>query len=136
MFTNLNSGAVSNEGGRHLETAWWDVTDGSLDVVRDPFDEVGAVLVLHVQHLLVNLLHGHAATEHGSDGQVATVAGVAGGHHVLGVEHLLGELGYGQGSVLLAAAAGQWGETGHEEVETWEGDHVNRQFTQVGVQLT
>ena len=32
-----------------------DVTDGSLDVVGDPFNEVAAVLVLDVQHLLINL---------------------------------------------------------------------------------
>ena len=31
------------------------VADGGLDVVGDPFDEVAAVLVLDVQHLLVNL---------------------------------------------------------------------------------
>merc|ERR1712137_784804 len=31
---------------------------------------------------------------------------------------------------------GQWGETGHEEVETWEWDHVDSQFSQISVQLT
>ena len=33
----------------------WDVADGGLDVVGDPLDEVAAVLVLDVQHLLVHL---------------------------------------------------------------------------------
>ena len=37
----LDGGAVSDEGGAHLETTWWDVTDGGLHVVGDPFNEVG-----------------------------------------------------------------------------------------------
>lgn len=48
--------------------------------------------------------------------------GVGSGHHVLGVEHLLGELGDGDGTVLLASAGGEGGESDHEEVETREGD--------------
>ena len=48
---------------------------------------------LDVEHLLVHLLHGHPASEHGGHGEVAAVPGVAGRHHVLGVEHLLGQLG-------------------------------------------
>jgi len=54
-----------------------------------------------------DLLHGHASTEHGGDGQVAAVSRVARGHHVLGVEHLLNELGHGQRTVLLTAARRQ-----------------------------
>ena len=46
---------------------------GNSDVVRNPLDEVGGVLVLDVEHLLVNLLHGHAAAEHGGNGEVAPV---------------------------------------------------------------
>merc|ERR1712110_411188 len=61
--------------------------------------------------------------------------GVAGGHHVLGVKHLLGELRYGEGSVALAATGSEWSEAGHEEVETGEGDHVHCQLPKVGVQL-
>ena len=61
--------------------------------------------------------------------------GVASGHHVLGVEHLLGELGHSEGAVLLAAPCGQRGEARHEEVEAGEGHHVHRQFAQVSIQL-
>ena len=132
----LDGGAVSDEGGGHLETTWWDVTDGGLDVVGDPFHEVAAVLVLDIQHLLINLLHGHAATEHGSNGEVASVTWVAGSHHVLGVEHLLGELWDCEGSVLLATTGGQGSESWHEEVETWEWYHVDSQFPEISVQLT
>ena len=46
--------------------------------------------------------------------------GVASGHHVLGVEHLLGELWHGEGSVLLTTTGSEGGKAGHEEVESWE----------------
>ena len=42
----LDGGGVTDEGRRHLETPWRDVAHGSLDVVRDPLNEVGRVLVL------------------------------------------------------------------------------------------
>ena len=63
------------------------------------------------------------------------MSGVAGRHHVLGVEHLGGQLGHGEGAVLLGAAGGQRGEAGHEEVEAGEGNHVDRQLAQVSVEL-
>ena len=53
----LDGGGVTDEGSGHLETSGWDVTDGGLDVVGDPLHEVGGVLVLHIEHLLVDLLH-------------------------------------------------------------------------------
>ena len=39
-------------------------------------------------------------------------------------------------SVLLGAPGGERSEAGHEEVKTREGHHVDRQLTQVRVQLT
>jgi len=51
----LDGRAVTDEGRSHLETSWWDVADRRLDVVWNPLHEVAAVLVLHVQHLLVHL---------------------------------------------------------------------------------
>jgi len=132
----LDGGGVTNEGGGHFEASWWDVANGGLHVVRDPFDEVAAVLVLDVQHLLVDLLHGHASSEHGGNGQVSTVSWVTGGHHVLGIEHLLGELWHGQGSVLLATSGGKWSKTWHEEVESREWNHVDGELSEISVQLT
>ena len=49
------------------------------------------------------------------------MSGVTSGHHVLGVEHLLGELGHREGAVLLAASGSEGGEAGHEEVEPGDG---------------
>ena len=131
----LDGGAVADECAGHLQTTRWDVAYGGLDVVRDPLDEVAAVLVLYVQHLFVDLLHRHSTTEYRRHGQVSTVTWIAGGHHVLGVEHLLCELWHGQGSVLLATTGREWSEAGHEEVETWEWDHVDSQLPQISVQL-
>ena len=68
---------------------WWDVADSGPDVVRDLFHEVAAVLVLDVQHLFVDFLHQHAATEHGGHRWVAWIAGR---YHILGIEHLPGKL--------------------------------------------
>ena len=132
----LDGGAVSDEGGGHLESSGRNVTDGGLDVVGDPFDEVAAVLVLHVQHLLINLLHGHSSSEHSGNGQVSAVSGIAGSHHVLGIEHLGGQLRDGQGPVLLGSSAGQRGESRHEEVKSGEGNHVDRQLPEVSIQLS
>lgn len=61
---------------------------------------------------------------------------VAGHHHVLGVEHLLGELWHTHGPVWLATAGREWREPRHEKVEPRERNHVNGQLAQVGVQLS
>merc|ERR1719272_2653803 len=132
----LDGGGVSEEGHGHLESLWWDVTDGRLDVVGDPLNKVRRVLVLDVEHLLVNLLGGHAASEEGGGGEVASVTGVGGAHHVLGIEHLLGELGHGECAVLLGASGGKRGESSHEEMESGEGDQVDGEFPEIGVELT
>ena len=67
--------------------------------------------------------------------EISAVSGVAGRHHVLGVEHLLGELGDGESSVLLRATGSEGSESGHEEVEPGEGDHVDGQLPQVSIEL-
>mmetsp|Transcript_78078 Transcript_78078/g.155161 ORF Transcript_78078/g.155161 Transcript_78078/m.155161 type:complete len:543 (+) Transcript_78078:117-1745(+) len=131
----LHAGGVAAEADRHLEALGRDVADGALEVVGDPLDEVGRVLVLHVEHLLVDLLGRHAAAEERARGEVAAVAGVGGGHHVLGIEHLLGELGHREGAVLLRATRRERCKSDHEEVEAGEGDHVDGELAEVAVEL-
>ena len=132
----LDGGRVTNEGGSHLQATGRNVTNGSLDIVRDPFHKVRAVLVLDVKHLFIDFLHGHATSEDCCDGQVSAVAGITGSHHIFGIEHLLGELWYCQGSVLLTAPGGQGGKSRNEEVKTGEGNHVDGKFPKISVQLT
>jgi len=132
----LDGGGVTEEGNGHLESLGGDVANGGLYVVGDPFNEVRRVLVLDVQHLLVDFFGGHSSSEESRGGQVSAVSWVSSAHHVLGIEHLLGEFWDGQGSILLGSSGGQWGESDHEEMETGEGDQVDGQLSKVRVQLT
>merc|ERR1719195_2412755 len=52
----LDGGGVAEEGNSHLETLGRDIANGGLDVVGDPLNEVRGVLVLDVEHLLVDFL--------------------------------------------------------------------------------
>ncbi|GMT14308.1 hypothetical protein PFISCL1PPCAC_5605 [Pristionchus fissidentatus] len=132
----LDGSRVSDKGGGHLQATGRNVTDGSLDVGRDPIDEVRRVLVLDGHHLVIDLTHRHASTEHGSHSKVTSVTRVASSHHVLGVEHLLGQLSNGQGVVSLRALGRQGSESRHEEVKTREGNHVDGQLAEISIELT
>ena len=61
---------------------------------------------------------------------------VTGSHHVLCVEHLLGEFGNSEGPVLLGSSGSKRSKAGHEEVESGEGNHVDCQLTEIGIELT
>jgi len=73
--------------------------------------------------------------ENSSNGEVATVPWVAGSHHVLGIEHLLGKFWHRQGPVLLAATGSERSKTRHKEMKTWEWYHVDRQLTEISIKL-
>jgi hypothetical protein len=50
------------------------------------------------------------------------VARVTRAHHVLCVEHLLGQFGYSERTILLAASGGEGSKSNHEEMQTGEGN--------------
>ena len=50
------------------------------------------------------------------------MAGVASGHHVFSIEHLLSKLRNCKRPVLLAASRGQRREPRHEEMKAWKRD--------------
>jgi hypothetical protein len=91
---------------------------------------------LDVEHLFIDFFGGHSSSEHSRSGKVSTVSRVRSAHHVLGVEHLLGELRDGEGSVLLGSSGGKGGETNHEEMESGERNKVDGELSQIGVKLT
>lgn len=132
----LDGGGVTNEGGRHLEATGGNGAQSGLDVVGDPLNEVALVLALDVAHLVLNLLHGDLTAEQSGASEVAAVTEVGSSHHVLGVEHLLGQLRNADLAVRLATAAGQGSEADHEEVQTREGNHVDGELAEIGVELT
>ena len=132
----LDGGGVADEDRGQLHALGGDVADGGLEVVGDPLDEVRGVLVVDLEHLVVDLLGGHLAAVHHGAGEVAAVAGIGGAHHVLGVEGLLGELGDAQDAVVLGGAGREGGEADEEEVEAGERDHVDGELAKVAVELT
>ena len=131
----LNGGRIADERTGHPHPGRRDVANGRLHVVRDPLDKVRAVPILHEQHMFVDLFHRHLPAEYAGDGEVATVAGITGGHHIFAVEHLLREVADAQGTVLLRTTAGEWSKAWHEKVETRKWYHVDCQLSQVSIQL-
>ena len=55
----LDRRRVADEAHGHLQSLRRDVADATLHVVRNPLNEVRRILVLNVEHLLINFLGGH-----------------------------------------------------------------------------
>lgn len=57
-------------------------------------------------------------------------------HHVLCIPHLLCQLRYCQGTILLRAAGSEGGEADHKKMKTGEGDQVCGKLAEVSIELT
>ena len=98
-------------------------------------DTVARVLSLNTPHLFLNLLHADFPTEDGSNSQISALSRIGGSHHVLGIKHLLSQFGDAQRTELMTSTWSQGCESDHEKVQTREGDHVDGELSQVGVEL-
>ena len=132
----LNGGGVTDEGGGHGKTGRSDVTNRGLDVVGDPIHEHVAGLLLELVEVVVDFLGGDTSAEGDGSSQIATGSGVGGSHHVLAVEHLLGQLLDRETLILLGVLGEEGSETDQEKVETGEGDQVNSQLAKIRIKLT
>ena len=87
----LDSGGVTQESDSHFQSFGGDIANGRFDVVGDPFNEIRRVLILDVEHLFINFFGGHSSSEKGGGSKISSVSGISSAHHVLGIEHLLGQ---------------------------------------------
>merc|ERR1719382_448905 len=113
----LYSCRVPSEGHSHLQPFRGNVTDACLDVVWNPLYEIARVLVLDIQHLFIDFLGRHTATEKRSSCQITAMTRVSSAHHVLSIKHLLCQLWNCQSTILLRPARSQRCESSHEEVK-------------------
>lgn len=139
----LNRRRVTDESGCHFQPPRWNITDGCLDIIRNPVHEEAAVLILNIHHLLINFLkwfhnvfisqftylkkylHRHASSEDRGNRQITSMTRITSSHHVLRVKHLLRELRHWKSSVLLRSTRCQRRKARHEEVQAREWDHVD-----------
>lgn len=57
QHTNLNCRGIADESRGHFQAARRYIANGGFHVARYPFDEIAAIFILNVEHLLVHLLH-------------------------------------------------------------------------------
>merc|ERR1719321_1314153 len=71
-----------------------------------------------------------------SGSEITAMTWISGAHHVLCVEHLLGQFWNCEGPVLLGTTGGERREAHHEEVQPREWNEIDREFAQISIELT
>merc|ERR1719245_1673219 len=132
----LNSCRIASKGHGHLQPLRGNVTDACLDVIWNPLHEIARVLVLDIQHLFINLLGRHAASEKRGGRQIPTMARVSCAHHILGIEHLLCQLWHCQSTILLRSTRSQWCKSSHKEMEAREWNEVDSNLPEIAIELS
>ena len=91
---------------------------------------------MDIEHLFIDLFGGHSSSEHSGGSKISSVSWVRSAHHVFGIEHLLGKFWDSQSSIDLRSSGGEWSESNHEEMKSWERNKVDSEFSEVRVKLT
>merc|ERR1711904_346080 len=59
----LDRRTIACKSDSHFQPLWWNVADARFNIVWNPFNKVGRILVLDVEHLLVHFPGRHPAAE-------------------------------------------------------------------------
>ena len=86
--------------------------------------------------MFVDFFHADFPTENSSNSQIPPLPRIGGGHHVPRIKHLLSQFGDADSMKLSTSTGDQWSEPDHEEVQTWEGNHIDSEFSEIRVELT
>ena len=116
----LNCCRVTDESNGHFKTFRWNITNRRFNVIRNPLNEIRGVFVLNIKHLFIYFFRWHSTSEHSGCSKISSMSWVRSTHHILGVEHLLGEFWYCEGSIDLRSSGCKWSETSHEKFESRE----------------
>mmetsp|Transcript_17609 Transcript_17609/g.36998 ORF Transcript_17609/g.36998 Transcript_17609/m.36998 type:complete len:225 (+) Transcript_17609:352-1026(+) len=132
----LNTGRVTDKDTRHFHSDGRNIANRCLEVVGNPLDKVSGILANHFEHFVIDLLARHVSAEHHGACEVASMTGIRGAHHILGIKCLLCKLGNGEYAEVMRGCRCKGGESHEEEVETREWHHIDGELAQIAVQLT
>ena len=108
---------------------------GCMQDSADTCPQGGACIQPYIFCGRTSINSGHTASEECSGCQVTSMARISCTHHILGIKHLLSELGDCESTVLLRSTRSQRSEACHEEMQAWERDQVHSNLAKITIQL-
>mmetsp|Transcript_6627 Transcript_6627/g.12784 ORF Transcript_6627/g.12784 Transcript_6627/m.12784 type:complete len:469 (+) Transcript_6627:65-1471(+) len=112
------------------------VVDSALEASGAPVDELHGSLGLDGGDGRVDILGDNISSVHQAASHVLSVAGVALGHHVGGLEHRVGDLGHRQLLVVRLLGRDDGGVRGKHEMDSGVGHQVGLELRDIHVQGT